>query len=249
MAEDFKKEHRNSFHSSGELYGKWHDIYSGSDYLSKWARHRLDTALGLLSAYGLGKKGNALDIGIGSGVLMREVGRMGARTYGADISLDLAARLRNSGCRRLMVADVESLPLSSKAFDLVTCLGVLEYVPDDRKALGELYRIISPGGHLVLAVASYHRYNALLNMAARKLLKGLLGKKKKSGSNTANDGVRMVKPSSLKKLAIESGFRVREFRCFGGRLFGRYVRPGFRIPGVIYLGDHCLLVLQRPEKP
>jgi len=48
-------------------------------------------------------------------------------------------------------ADIESLPFAERSFDAVICFHVLEHV-NDRKAIGELHRILSPGGLAVLAV-------------------------------------------------------------------------------------------------
>ena len=41
---------------------------------------------------------------------------------------------------------MQCLGVANDAFDLLFCLHVLEHVPDDRKGLAELYRILKPGG-------------------------------------------------------------------------------------------------------
>ena len=46
--------------------------------------------------------------------------------------------------------DITNIPEPDAHFDLVLCYHVLEHIPDDRKAMAELYRITKPGG-LVLA--------------------------------------------------------------------------------------------------
>ena len=46
--------------------------------------------------------------------------------------------------------DITSIPEEDASFDLVLCYHVLEHIPDDAKAMAELYRITKPGG-LVLA--------------------------------------------------------------------------------------------------
>ena len=52
----------------------------------------------------------------------------------------------------LLQMDVTQCPLPSNAFDAVTCLNVLEHVPDDLKALSELHRLLRPSGRLVITV-------------------------------------------------------------------------------------------------
>lgn len=43
-------------------------------------------------------------------------------------------------------ADICNLPFDSDSFDIVLCNHVLEHIPDHRKALSELYRVMKPGG-------------------------------------------------------------------------------------------------------
>jgi SAM-dependent methyltransferase len=43
-------------------------------------------------------------------------------------------------------ADICDLPFEDDSFDVILCNHVLEHIPDDRKALSELYRVMRPGG-------------------------------------------------------------------------------------------------------
>ncbi|MDH3224487.1 MAG: methyltransferase domain-containing protein [Gemmatimonadota bacterium] len=49
-------------------------------------------------------------------------------------------------------ADVTDLPFDTCSFDAVICIHVLEHIPDDRKALKELHRVLKPGGWAVITV-------------------------------------------------------------------------------------------------
>lgn len=49
-------------------------------------------------------------------------------------------------------ADITGLPFHDGAFDLIVCYHVLEHIPDDRAAMRELARILSPGGLAILQV-------------------------------------------------------------------------------------------------
>lgn len=53
-----------------------------------------------------------------------------------------------------VIARAEQLPLRSDQFDLVICTQVLEYVPESRIAIAEIYRVLKPGGALLLSVPS-----------------------------------------------------------------------------------------------
>lgn len=49
-------------------------------------------------------------------------------------------------------ADICDLPFSDDAFDLIICNHVLEHIPNDTRAMKELYRILKPGGKAILQV-------------------------------------------------------------------------------------------------
>jgi SAM-dependent methyltransferase len=59
-------------------------------------------------------------------------------------SSDLDAR------RAAVQADVTALPFPDRRFDLVLCSHVLEHVPADRAAMGELFRVLRPGGTAIV---------------------------------------------------------------------------------------------------
>lgn len=48
--------------------------------------------------------------------------------------------------------DIQDIPLEDNSFDIVFCNHVLEHVPDDHKAMKELYRVLKPGGFGILQV-------------------------------------------------------------------------------------------------
>jgi SAM-dependent methyltransferase len=62
------------------------------------------------------------------------------------VSLDLDSPLAD------IHADITELPLEDDSFDLILCLHVLEHVPDDQRAMRELFRVLRPGGRAVIQV-------------------------------------------------------------------------------------------------
>jgi ubiquinone/menaquinone biosynthesis C-methylase UbiE len=49
-------------------------------------------------------------------------------------------------------ADICNLPFKDNEFDIILCNHVLEHIPDDTKAMEELYRILKPGGFGVFQI-------------------------------------------------------------------------------------------------
>jgi SAM-dependent methyltransferase len=62
------------------------------------------------------------------------------------VSVDLSSPLA------AVRADITDLPFEDESFDMVICAHVLEHVPDDRKAIAELFRSLRPGGTAILQV-------------------------------------------------------------------------------------------------
>jgi SAM-dependent methyltransferase len=73
--------------------------------------------------------------------------KSGLKYTASDID---AARYRHIS--NTVTADLTNAPFPDAAFDLVICSHVLEHVPDDRKAMSELLRILAPGGRALLLV-------------------------------------------------------------------------------------------------
>jgi SAM-dependent methyltransferase len=88
-----------------------------------------------------------LDAGCGEGFLRQFMLQSGLdmEYVGSDISLDALAWSRQSLLHDLQanVADVHRLPYADNAFPLVTCLEVLEHIPDSAVGLRELARVSS----------------------------------------------------------------------------------------------------------
>jgi methyltransferase family protein len=54
--------------------------------------------------------------------------------------------------RAMVHMDITQMTFESASFDVVYCSHVLEHIPDDRKAIAELYRVLKPGGWAILQV-------------------------------------------------------------------------------------------------
>jgi SAM-dependent methyltransferase len=55
-----------------------------------------------------------------------------------------------------VVGNGQQLPFKADSFDLVMATGVFEYFPEPRVAAAEVHRVLKPGGHLMMSVASVY---------------------------------------------------------------------------------------------
>ncbi len=94
-----------------------------------------------------------LDIGCGEGYGVAELARGAARVLAldSDYAVVRAARQRYRNERiAWLSARAESLPIADGAVELVTCFQVLEHIADPQRFFTEVYRVLAPGGLLLL---------------------------------------------------------------------------------------------------
>ena len=98
-----------------------------------------------------------LDVGCGGGILAEAMARSGARVLGIDLSqavLDVAElhaleAMSPSNIGRLRA---EQLAIEQPgAFDLVTCMEMLEHVPDPAASIAALATLVKPGGDVIVS--------------------------------------------------------------------------------------------------
>jgi SAM-dependent methyltransferase len=106
---------------------------------------------------GAGPGTEVLDAGCGSGANTVRLARLGARVRAVDFSesvLEQTRRaVREAGVEQLVTVgreDLTALSLPDDSADRVLCWGVLMHVPAIERAVGELSRVLAPGGTLVV---------------------------------------------------------------------------------------------------
>ena len=109
-----------------------------------------------------GKK--VLDVGCGNGYVLERFARENAEVYGIDITpMSIKLCHQRFDFKELkgdfIVANAEEIPFPDNYFDCITSMGVLHHVPNTEKAVSEIYRVLKPGGKLI--VMFYHKNSAL----------------------------------------------------------------------------------------
>ncbi len=120
-----------------------------------WFVGRRRLALDLLRKYILPSPSpTVLDLGCGTGVVLRELGKW-SNPIGLDMSDKALEYCRQRSLNRLVQADGEKLPLATDSVDAIIGLDIFEHIGDDRAAFSEACRVLQPGGLLVLSVPAF----------------------------------------------------------------------------------------------
>jgi len=85
--------------------------------------------------------------------------RHGARAYGVDISEPTVVQARAAFDREPLhaaIADIRDLPFRAASFDAIYSMGTIEHFRDPERALGEMARVLGPGGRAIVGVPNRH---------------------------------------------------------------------------------------------
>lgn len=96
-----------------------------------------------------------LDLAAGTGTSSAAIAKFGAHVVAADFSEGMLAEGRKrhaeNGLIEFVFADATQLPFEDDSFDAATISYGLRNVNDPRKALAEMFRVVKPGGRVVIA--------------------------------------------------------------------------------------------------
>lgn len=93
-----------------------------------------------------------IDCGCGTGDYVLALGSLGAEAWGIEYSKEKVSQFRNrkSHQDRVFVGDVQKIAFPDSSFDIAMLNEALEHIPNDVLALKEIYRILKPGGILIV---------------------------------------------------------------------------------------------------
>jgi 2-polyprenyl-3-methyl-5-hydroxy-6-metoxy-1,4-benzoquinol methylase len=122
-----------------------------------WYRGRRRIVASELDRLSLPPGAAVLDAGCGAGQTLDDLAELGTvhGVHGVDMNHAAVEAARARGHINVQVSGIEELPYEDSAFDLVTCLDVVEHTPDDVATFTELMRVTRPGGRLVVTVPAY----------------------------------------------------------------------------------------------
>ncbi len=101
---------------------------------------------GFVERYGRGR--DVLEVGCGTGLVLRRIGEFARSAKGVDLSPGMLERARARGLD-VAEASATSLPFADASFDVACAFKVLAHVREVEAALAEMARVVRPGGHVL----------------------------------------------------------------------------------------------------
>ena len=148
-----------------------------------------------------------LDVGCGGGILSEAMAARGAKVTGIDLAdkpLKVAQlHLLESG------REVEYLKIAAEAlarerpeqYDVVTCMELLEHVPDPAATVRACAELVKPGGHVFFATINRNPKSYLFAVIGAEYVLGLLPR-------GTHDYAKFLKPSELAAMCRDAGLSI-----------------------------------------
>jgi 2-polyprenyl-6-hydroxyphenyl methylase/3-demethylubiquinone-9 3-methyltransferase len=150
-----------------------------------------------------------LDVGCGGGILAEAMAQRGAQVTGIDLS-DKSLRVAELHLLQSKVgvtyehASAEDYAeRHAGAFDVVTCMELLEHVPDPAAMVGACARLVHPGGQVFFSTINRNPKSYLFAVIGAEYILRLLPR-------GTHDYLRFIKPSELSRYARAAGLRAAE---------------------------------------
>lgn len=151
-----------------------------------------------------------LDVGCGGGILTESMAGLGAHVTGIDMGdapLAVARlHLKESG-RSVEYKKISAEALAAEqpaTFDVVTCLEVLEHVPDPASTVAACARLVKPGGQVFLSTINRNPKAWLMAIVGAEYVLHLLPR-------GTHDYMKFIKPSELDRMCRNARLHVREY--------------------------------------
>lgn len=150
-----------------------------------------------------------LDVGCGGGILSEAMASAGAQVTGLDANLELIQVAREHASHSQLQIDYQHCPIEDfhpkETFDAITCLELLEHVPDPPAILNECRRLIKPQGKLILSTINRHPKAFLFTIVGAEYILKLIPK----GTHQYE---KFIRPSELSDMVSKAQFQALDLR-------------------------------------
>jgi 2-polyprenyl-6-hydroxyphenyl methylase/3-demethylubiquinone-9 3-methyltransferase len=187
-----------------ELAHRWWDTESEFRPLHQINPLRLDWINSICPVAGLA----ALDVGCGGGILADSMARRGARVLGIDLSTK-ALRVAQLHALEVETAGVSYREISAESlaaevpdsFDVVTCMEMLEHVPDPASVVQACSTLVKPGGWVFFSTLNRSPWSFVVAIVGAEYVLNLLPR-------GTHEYAKMIRPSELAAFCRQAGLEV-----------------------------------------
>lgn len=149
---------------------------------------------------------HVLDVGCGGGLLSEALAKHGAIVTGVDMSESLIDVAKNHAEQQQLninyqCQDIEILTKDAQRFDIITCMELLEHVPDPQRMIKNCAALIKPGGKLFFSTINRNFKAYLYTIVGAEYVFNLLPK-------GTHDYAQFIRPSELTQWAESGGLRL-----------------------------------------
>ena len=151
----------------------------------------------------------ALDVGCGGGILSEAMARAGAQVLGIDLSqqvLDVAELHALEGKVAVEYRAVAAEDLAQErpaAFDVVTCMEMLEHVPDPASSVAALAALAKPGGTVIVSTLNRNPLAFAVAIVGAEYLARVLPR-------GTHEYSKFIRPSELARWGRKAGLELRD---------------------------------------
>jgi 2-polyprenyl-6-hydroxyphenyl methylase / 3-demethylubiquinone-9 3-methyltransferase len=148
-----------------------------------------------------------LDVGCGGGILSEAMAKRGAHVLGIDLApaaLQVAELHALEGDVAVAYRKIAAEQLAAEvpgAFDMVTCMEMLEHVPDPASVIAALAKLVKPGGDVFVSTINRNAKAFLLAIVGAEYVLRMLPR-------GTHDYERFIRPSELARGARVAGLQV-----------------------------------------
>jgi 2-polyprenyl-6-hydroxyphenyl methylase / 3-demethylubiquinone-9 3-methyltransferase len=150
---------------------------------------------------------NVIDIGCGGGVLSESMARKGAKVTGIDLSqkalkvADLHSLESGVEVRYQHISAEDMAAQEAGKFDVVTCMEMLEHVPDPASVVRAAATLVKPGGHVFFSTLNRNAKSWLFAVVGAEYVLRMLPR-------GTHDYAKFITPAELSQYVREAGLVV-----------------------------------------
>lgn len=188
-----------------EMASQWWDIHGPCRPL-----HELNSLrLAFIKQHVILKGKKALDVGCGGGILTEALAKEGAAATGIDLGHEVLEVARLHALESQLLVNYEEISVEAFAeknphtFDVVTCMEMLEHVPDPVSVVNACAQLVKPGGYIFFST---------LNRNAMSYLQAIIGAEYilRMLPRGTHDYSQFIKPAELSQWARNAGLQIKD---------------------------------------